>query len=125
VQRRIGSTAVTPPDYETENRALVALADLPETVLQTLVDTILDVLQSDSAGISLLTKDEKRFYWPAIAGVWNPHIGGGTPRDGPCGDVLNRNMPLMFIRLILADPRIVVSAESRHKSRFLSKRMHG
>jgi PAS domain S-box-containing protein len=90
-----------PADYETENRALVALAqalaDSPRTVLQTLANTILEVLQCDSAGISLLTKDERRFYWPAIAGVWKPHIGGGTPRDfGPCGDVLDRNIPLMF-----------------------------
>jgi len=89
------------PDFEAENRALVtlaqALADSPRSILQTLADTILDVLRSDSAGISLLTEDEKRFYWPAIAGVWKPHIGGGTPRDfGPCGDVLDRNMPLMF-----------------------------
>lgn len=90
-----------PPDYETENRALVslaqALADSPRTILQTLADTILEVFTCDSAGISLLTKDENRFYWPAIAGVWKPHIGGGTPRDfGPCGDVLDRNIPLMF-----------------------------
>ena len=90
-----------PPDYETENCALVALAqamaDSPRTILQTLADTILEVFKCDSAGISLLTKDEKRFYWPAIAGVWKPHIGGGTPRDfGPCGDVLDRNIPLMF-----------------------------
>jgi PAS domain S-box-containing protein len=90
-----------PPDYETENRALVAmaqaLADSPRSILQVLADTILDVLHCDSAGVSLLTKDEKRFYWPAIAGVWKPHIGGGTPRDfGPCGDVLDRNIPLMF-----------------------------
>jgi len=89
------------PDFETENQALVALAqalaDSPRSILQTLADTILDVLRCDSAGISLLTRDEKRFYWPAIAGVWKPHIGGGTPRDfGPCGDVLDRNMPLMF-----------------------------
>jgi PAS domain S-box-containing protein len=89
------------PDFEVENLALVALAqalaDSPRSILQTLADTILDVLRSDSAGISLLTEDEKRFYWPAIAGVWKPHIGGGTPRDfGPCGDVLDRNMPLMF-----------------------------
>jgi PAS domain S-box-containing protein len=89
------------PDFEAENRALVALAqalaDSPRSIFQTLADTILDVLRSDSAGISLLTEDEKRFYWPAIAGVWKPHIGGGTPRDfGPCGDVLDRNMPLMF-----------------------------
>ena len=92
-----------PPDYEKENRALVALAsalaDSPSSILQTLADTILDVCQADSAGISLLTKDDggKRFYWPAIAGRWKPHIGGGTPRDfGPCGDVLDRNIPLLF-----------------------------
>ena len=30
-------------------------------------------------------------------GVWKPHIGGGTPRNfGPCGDVLDRNIPLLF-----------------------------
>jgi hypothetical protein len=73
------------------------LADSPHTVLQSLADTILDVFGSDSAGISLVTEDGKRFHWPAIAGVWNPHIGGGTPRDfGPCGDVLDRNSPLLF-----------------------------
>src|SRR5580692_10142006 len=88
-------------DFEAENRALVALAqalaDSPRSIFQTLADTILDVLRSDSAGISLLTEDKKRFYWPAIAGVWKPHIGGGTPRDfGPCGDVLDRNSPLLF-----------------------------
>jgi two-component system CheB/CheR fusion protein len=77
-----------------------ALADSPETILQSLADTILDTLQSDSAGVSLLTKDEKRFHWPAIAGVWKPHIGGGTPRNfGPCGDVLDRNAPLMMKRV--------------------------
>lgn len=89
------------PDYETENRALVVLAqtmaDSPRTILQTLADTILEVFKCGSAGISLVTKDEKRFYWPAIAGVWKPHIGSGTPRDfGPCGDVLDRNIPLLF-----------------------------
>jgi signal transduction histidine kinase/ActR/RegA family two-component response regulator len=90
-----------PPDYERENRALVALAqalaDSPRTILQTLADTILKLFQCGSAGVSLLTEDGKRFYWPAIAGVWNPQLGGGTPRDfGPCGDVLDRNSPLLF-----------------------------
>ena len=91
------------PDHAKENRALVALsealADSPQTVLQTLVDTILDVCQAGSAGISLLREinGEQRFYWPAIAGQWETHIGGGTPRDfGPCGDVLDRNAPLLF-----------------------------
>ena len=92
-----------PPDYATENRALgtlvQALADSPNTILQTLAQTTLEVIRADSAGVSLLTEDKKRFYWPAIAGVWQPHIGGGTPRDfGPCGDVLDRNTPLMFQR---------------------------
>jgi PAS domain S-box-containing protein len=97
-----------PPDYQKENHALVklmsALADSPGTILQTLADTILEITRSDSAGLSLLTKDGKtphvdgqRFYWPAIAGMWNPHVGGGTPRNfGPCGDVLDRNTTMLF-----------------------------
>jgi PAS domain S-box-containing protein len=96
------------PDYEKENRALVklmnALADSPGTIFQTLADTILEITNADSAGLSLLTKDGKtphvdgqRFYWPAIAGMWHPHVGGGTPRNfGPCGDVLDRDTTLLF-----------------------------
>lgn len=94
------------PDYKKENQALVklaqALADSPRTILQVLADTMLDVFEAGSTGISLLTKEYggKRFYWPAIAGKWKPHIGGGTPRDfGPCGDVLDRNSTLLFGRL--------------------------
>jgi PAS domain S-box-containing protein len=92
-----------PPDYEKENRALVALGsaliESPSNILQKLADTILDVTQCESSGISLLTKDDagKRFYWPAIAGEWKRHIGRGTPRDfGPCGDVLDQNRTLLF-----------------------------
>lgn len=74
-----------------------ALADSPRTILETLADEVLDVLGAGSAGLSLLTKDGNRFYWAAIAGAWGPHIGGGTPRDfGPCGDVLDRNTPMLF-----------------------------
>ncbi|MGA8440833.1 MAG: ATP-binding protein [Candidatus Sulfotelmatobacter sp.] len=97
-----------PPDYEKENQALVklvsALADSPTTIFRTLAETIRDITQCDSAGLSLLTRDGKtphvdgkRFYWPAIAGMWNPHVGGGTPRNfGPCGDVLDQNRTLLF-----------------------------
>jgi hypothetical protein len=70
-----------PRDYERDNQALVklvsALADSPSTILQVLAETILDIAQCDSAGLSLLTRDGKtpdlrghRFYWPAIAGMW-------------------------------------------------------
>jgi len=97
-----------PPDYEKENHALVklvsALADSPTTIFRTLAETIQHITNCDSAGLSLLTRDGKtphvdgkRFYWPAIAGMWNPHVGGGTPRNfGPCGDVLDQNRTLLF-----------------------------
>jgi PAS domain S-box-containing protein len=97
-----------PPEHEKENRALVklvsALADSPSTIFHTLAETIEDITQCDSAGLSLLTRDGKtphvdgqRFYWPAICGMWNPHVGGGTPRNfGPCGDVLDQNRTLLF-----------------------------
>jgi PAS domain S-box-containing protein len=98
-----------PPDYERENRALVALvsalADSPGTILQTLAEKVMEALPADSAGLSLLTKDEKNFYWPAVAGAWQPHIGGGTPRDfGPCGDVLDRNVSMLFTHWELRYP---------------------
>jgi len=91
-----------PPEYQKENRALntliQALVDSPQDILQTLVDVIREMLGCGSAGISLLTSDGgTRFYWPAISGIWKPHIGGGTPRNfGPCGDVLDCNRPLLF-----------------------------
>jgi len=92
-----------PPDYETESRALgalvQALAESPRAILQRIAEIMLETFRADSAGVSLLTKDDggKRFYWPAIAGAWKPHIGGGTPREfGPCGDALDRNAPLLF-----------------------------
>ena len=44
------------PDHEKENRALVALAiaraDSRQTILQTLAETILQVTESDSSGVS-------------------------------------------------------------------------
>ena len=90
-----------PPDHEAENRALVrlarALADSPSTLLQTLVDTLVEVFRAGSAGVSLLSRDCESFIWPAIAGQWQPLVGGGTPRNfGPCGDVLDCDAPMLF-----------------------------
>jgi PAS domain S-box-containing protein len=92
-----------PPDYETENRALVAIAqhmaDSPRTTLQKLAEFALEICRADSAGVSLLSRKTGDFYWPAIAGAWKPHIGGGTPRNfGPCGVVLDRNSMQLFTR---------------------------
>jgi PAS domain S-box-containing protein len=92
-----------PPDYQAESRALgelaEALADSPRTILQKLVEVALKICRADSAGVSLLTKDDggRHFYWPAVAGAWTPHLGGGTPRNfGPCGVVLDRNAVQLF-----------------------------
>lgn len=91
------------PDHESENRALIDLAKelaaAPDGILQKLAETALSLCRAHSAGLSLLEDgDRKRnFHWRAIAGVWAPHKGGGTPRDfGPCGTVLDRNVPLLF-----------------------------
>jgi PAS domain S-box-containing protein len=99
----LGRRSSRPPDYEKENRALMALAgtlaDPKSNIFQRFAEIILEATQCDSSGLSLLTREDggKRFYWPAIAGMWKPHIGAGTPRNfGPCGDVLDRNCTLLF-----------------------------
>jgi len=92
------------PDYEKENRALLAVAGAmmasDSDILQTLADAILEAADCDSAGLSLLAKDGgERFCWTAIAGQWKPYAGQGTPRNfGPGGDVLARNCTLLFRR---------------------------
>jgi PAS domain S-box-containing protein len=90
-----------PPDYETENRALLSIAqhmaDSPRGTLQKLTEIALEICQADSAGVSLISKKSGDFYWPAVAGAWKPHIGGGTPRNfGPCGVVLDRDSMQLF-----------------------------
>ena len=88
-----------PPDPQAlqaaVKRLLAGMTNAPQTILQSLAETILEIMQCDSAGVSIINDDNTRFYWPAIAGVWQPHIGGGTPRHfGPCSDVLHFNRSL-------------------------------
>lgn len=109
-----------PADHDKENSALAALvsalADSPRTILQTLADKVLDVLRADSAGLSLLTKDGKEFYWAAIAGAWRPHAGGGTPRNfSPSGDVLDRNSPMLFAHWERRYPYLSATTPRRKK----------
>jgi signal transduction histidine kinase len=90
-----------PPNYETENRALLEIAQhmaaSPRIILQKLAEVALDICNAGSAGVSLISEDSGDFYWPAVAGAWKPHIGGGTPRNfGPCGVVLDRNAVQLF-----------------------------
>ena len=92
-----------PPDYESENEALGALAqamtETPGRILQKLVDTVLKLCHADSAGISIVERGGAAgvFRWRAVAGSYAPNINGTMPRDdSPCGTVLDRNSVLLF-----------------------------
>lgn len=93
------------PDYRAESRALVALAHemavSPEKILHKLAETALELCGAHSAGLSLLEEadQKRRFHWRVIVGVWAHNLNGGTPRDfGPCGTVLDQNVPLICTR---------------------------
>jgi len=93
-----------PPDYEAENRALVSLmhelSSPSGNVLQKLVDTVLELCEAQSAGISILEEDEngrKFFRWHATAGKFAKFLGATMPRElSPSGTVLDRNSSLLF-----------------------------
>lgn len=91
------------PDYEAENRALTALAeamaDSPQTILQKLVETALNLCRADSAGISIFEPRGAAgvFRWHAIAGQFASNVGGEIPgKASPCGTVLDRDASLLF-----------------------------
>lgn len=80
------------------NQLIGQLAEYPEGFFQKLVNAALELSCANSTGISLLDEEQKKFVWPAVAGGLQPYLGGGTPRDfGPCGTVLDRNSPILFI----------------------------
>ncbi|GAB1545011.1 hypothetical protein NUACC21_76870 [Scytonema sp. NUACC21] len=82
-----------PVNLLSENQALSRLArqlvTQPEMMLQTTVDTALELCNAGTAGLSLLkvlTNGEEIFRWNVLAGTLSQHIGGSTPRNfSPCG----------------------------------------
>ncbi|CAA2100144.1 Blue-light-activated histidine kinase [Methylobacterium bullatum] len=94
-----------PPDFEAEAHVLSELAlELtvsPGTILQRLVDLIVERGVAGSAGISILrfTNGVSVCRWDAVAGLWAAHLGGIMPcAANPCGIVVTRNTPLLFSR---------------------------
>jgi GAF domain-containing protein len=90
------------PDQKAESQAEMELtqelAKAPHEFFNKLVSMVLKLSLADSAGISLLDEKNGRFVWPAVAGGLDPYVGGGTPSNfGPCGTVLDRNKPLLFL----------------------------
>src|ERR1035438_2460515 len=98
------------PDHESENRALVRLAEAlsaaPRQILNVLAESALELCAAGSAGISILDSetggDNNQFRWRALAGGWTQYVGATMPRDfSPCGVVLSRNSPQL-----MADPAL-------------------
>jgi len=100
----LGSRPSRVPDFERENRALAeladAMADSPATVLQKLVELVVETCQADSAGVSILETDAagvEWFHWHAVAGCWAPLVGGRMSRfASPCGEVIDRDTALLL-----------------------------
>lgn len=69
----------------------------PESVLQELVDTAIDLCKADSAGISLEEPETKTFQWIVVAGSFARYLGGRTPRDySPCGTCLDSGRAQLY-----------------------------
>ena len=96
---RRGSRA---PDYGAESRALSALAETmatsPKDLMQTLVETALELCGADSAGISIPEPDGEHgsFRWHALAGPFAPNLCGTTPKE--LSAVLESDTALLFDR---------------------------
>ena len=89
------------PNYEAENRALLALAqtlaDAPDKILQRLAETALQLCCADTAGISLLEQQDgaEVFRWEALAGVFSDRLNATMPRDAsPSGMSVIRSCSL-------------------------------
>lgn len=88
-------------DANRESIALRRLARLfaesPETVLQELVDTAVNVCGADSAGISLEEPQNGTFRWVAVAGSFAKYLNGRTERGySPCGTCLDSGKPQLY-----------------------------
>lgn len=76
-----------------------ALGGSPSNILQTLVETILEVTGCDSVVLGLPSKSDhrNRFYCAAAAGVWGARLGCETPSDfGVNMDVLDCNKAIVL-----------------------------
>jgi GAF domain-containing protein len=96
--RRANRTSDRKAETQAELELTRQMAQSPHDFFQKLVDTALKLTVADSAGISLLDETQGRFVWPAVAGGLHPYLGEGTPSNfGPCGTVLDRNEPILFV----------------------------
>jgi signal transduction histidine kinase len=92
------------PNSYQENQALhmlaKAMANSPDTLINRLLHTALDLCCAGTAGLSMLEtlpSGEQVFRWTHLAGALSNHVGGSTPRNfSPCGVTLDLNAPQLF-----------------------------
>jgi signal transduction histidine kinase len=74
------------------------LASDPENILQTLVETAIDLCGAGSVGISIAEHGcDPVFRWKAVAGRYSHFMNNTLPRyDSPCGVVLDREQPVLM-----------------------------
>ena len=86
--------------FDALRRLTQVFAERPQDILQELVNVALSCCGADSAGISLAEPNEAgepTFRWIAIAGSFEPYLGGRTPRFfGPCGTCLDRGRAQLY-----------------------------
>ena len=98
LKRRVSRTPDRDAETEAELELTKELAKSPRDFFQKLADMVLRLTVADSAGISLLDEAKGRFVWLAVAGGLFPYLGEGTPSNfGPCGTVLDRDQPILFV----------------------------
>jgi signal transduction histidine kinase len=94
----LGDRPSRPADFAKENKALGRLARVlgthPDQILQELVDTVLELCGTGSAGISILDSetggDPNLFRWRAVAGQYAGLANTTLPRNfSPCGVVID------------------------------------
>ena len=77
-----------------------AFVEEPQTILQVLVNTAVDLCGADSAGISLVNEqgtDENYWSWIATAGEYSSFLDASLPREpSACGLTLERERPQLF-----------------------------
>lgn len=73
------------PDYAAENRGLGELADQlashPDELLRKLAETVLELCQADSAGVSLVNPATRTCCWQVVTGEFAPDLAGSIPWD--------------------------------------------
>jgi two-component sensor histidine kinase len=100
---RLVSRPETGPDYLREKLAIQDLAnemaEHPDAVLPRLVKLAMDICGADSAGVSVLDNEAKRFRWRGLQGALSVFEGGTTPRHhSPCGICLDCDGPVLMER---------------------------